>query len=102
MIFFTISGLFLCSLRLKGGTGGFGRGAKIDAELRACALMVGLTHPEFQQLILDLKFLALQFKDATIILPRMMLLFGDFFLERLVATLEFDDMTLQGHAKPPF
>jgi hypothetical protein len=56
---------------------------------------------QFQQFILDLQFFALQFEDLAIILPRMMLLSGDFFLERLVATLEFDDMTLQGHAKPP-
>jgi hypothetical protein len=68
----------------------------------ARVLMTRLADRQFRQFILDLQLFALQLVQSFFVGVGMELFFLDFLLDRLVAALEFDDMTLQGHAKPPF
>ncbi len=56
--------------------------------------MACLTSFELGQFVLDLKFFAFQFVDALFVGARMKQFFLYFLLDRLVATLEFNNMTL--------
>jgi hypothetical protein len=49
---------------------------------------------QLRQLVLDLKLFAFQLVQALIVGARMELFFLDFLLDRLMTTLEFDNMTL--------
>jgi hypothetical protein len=61
---------------------------------QALELMTRFADRQFRQLILDLQFFALQLVQSFFITVGMELFFFDFLLDRLVAALEFDDMTL--------
>jgi hypothetical protein len=56
---------------------------------------------QFDELVLDLQLFALEFQDLQFVRLGMQLFLLDLLFERVMAALEFDDMTLQGHAKPP-
>jgi hypothetical protein len=60
----------------------------------ALELMTRFVDRQFRQFILDLQFFALQLVQSFFITVGMELFFFDFLLDRLVAALEFDDMTL--------
>jgi hypothetical protein len=57
-------------------------------------LVTRLSSFKLRQLVLDLEFFALELVDTLLICAGMKLFFLDFLLDRLVATLEFDNMTL--------
>jgi hypothetical protein len=56
---------------------------------------------QFDELVLDLQLFALEFQNLQFVRLGMQLFLLDLLFERVMAALEFDDMTLQGHAKPP-
>jgi hypothetical protein len=56
---------------------------------------------QFDELVLDLQLFALEFQDLQFVRLGMQLFLLDLLFERVMAALEFDDMALQGHAKPP-
>jgi hypothetical protein len=56
---------------------------------------------QFDELVLDLQLFALEFQNLQFVRLGMQLFLLDLLFERVMAALEFEDMTLQGHAKPP-
>ena len=56
--------------------------------------MAGFTHLQFGEFVLDQQFLALELQYLRLVGVGVNLFLLDFLLERLVAALEFDDMTL--------
>jgi hypothetical protein len=61
-----------------------------------------LVFNQFRDFVLDLQLFALELQDFQLVADFMVLFLLNFFLERLVPALQFNDMTLQGHANPPF
>jgi hypothetical protein len=63
--------------------------------------MARFAYRQFGELVLNQQFFALEFRYFQFVRVGVQLFLLDLLLKRLVTALEFDDVALQGHAKPP-